>query len=104
MKQSRRMSLVEAMVNVTVGYGLAVVIQILTFPIFGLQASLAQNLKLGLIFTAVSIARGYALRRVFEALHRGSAIPGFVIPRKRSGPAIARAPCVLQPLDRAAEQ
>ena len=43
MKQSRRMSLVEAMVNVTVGYGLAVVIQILTFPIFGLQASLART-------------------------------------------------------------
>ena len=40
----------------------------LIFPIFGLQTTLAQNLKLGLIFTIVSIGRSYALRRLFEAL------------------------------------
>ncbi|GGC16300.1 hypothetical protein GCM10011363_35880 [Marivita lacus] len=68
MKQSRLMSLVEAVANVAVGYGVAVVTQILIFPIFGLHATLAQNLKLGLIFTLVSLGRSYALRRVFEAI------------------------------------
>ena len=68
MKQSRAMSLVEAVANVIVGYGVAVVTQILIFPIFGLQTTLAQNLKLGLIFTIVSIGRSYALRRLFEGL------------------------------------
>ena len=34
MKQSRLMSLVEAVANVIVGYGVAVVTQILIFPIF----------------------------------------------------------------------
>lgn len=68
MKQSRAMSLVESITNVAVGYGVAVVTQILIFPIFGLHATLAQNLKLGAVFTVVSIARSFALRRLFEAI------------------------------------
>ncbi len=67
MKQSRLMSLIEAITNVIVGYGVAVVTQILIFPIFGLQTTLGQNLAMGGIFTVVSIARSCALRRVFEA-------------------------------------
>ncbi|MCE8540272.1 hypothetical protein KBY27_22635 [Ruegeria pomeroyi] len=68
MKQSRLMSLVEAMANVIVGYGVAVVTQILIFPIFGLHTTLAQNLSMGGIFTIVSIARSFALRRLFETI------------------------------------
>ena len=68
MKQTRLMSLVESVANVIVGYGVAVVTQILIFPIFGLHTTLAQNLKMGAIFTVVSIARSFALRRVFEAI------------------------------------
>ncbi|WLS08482.1 hypothetical protein Q9314_01505 [Shinella sumterensis] len=73
MKQSRLMSLVESVANVAVGYGVAVVTQILIFPIFGLHTTLAQNLKMGAIFTIVSIARSFALRRVFEAIRMRSA-------------------------------
>ena len=73
MKQSRLMSLVEAIANVLVGYGVAVITQILIFPIFGLHTTLAQNLKMGAIFTVVSIARSFALRRVFEAIRMRSA-------------------------------
>ena len=36
MKQSRAMSLVEAMTNVVVGYGVAVLTQIVVFPWFGI--------------------------------------------------------------------
>jgi MFS-type transporter involved in bile tolerance (Atg22 family) len=55
--QSRLMSLVEAIVNVGIGYGLAVLTQIVVLPIFGLQTSLRNNLTIAGIFTAVSIAR-----------------------------------------------
>ena len=72
MKQSRLMSLVEAVANVAVGYGVAVATQILIFPVFGLHTTLAQNLKMGAIFTVVSIARSFALRRVFEAIRMRS--------------------------------
>ena len=70
MKQSRAMSLVEAIANVIVGYGVAVVTQILIFPVFGLQTTLAQNLKMGTVFTIVSLGRSYALRRLVERWRR----------------------------------
>ena len=72
LKQSRRMSLVEAVANVVVGYGVAVVAQILIFPVFGLHATLAQNLKIGAVFSIVSITRSFALRRLFEAIRYAS--------------------------------
>ena len=67
MRQSRMMSLVEAVTNVAVGYGVAVVTQLLVFPTFGLATTLGQNLAIGAIFTRVSLARSYVLRRAFEA-------------------------------------
>jgi cobalamin biosynthesis protein CobD/CbiB len=68
MKQSRAMSLVESLANVAVGYGLAVVTQMLVFPLFALHTTLAENLRIGAIFTVVSVARSFALRRLFEAI------------------------------------
>ena len=66
MTQSRRMSLIEAVTNVAVGYVLAVVTQFMVFPWFGLHPSLGENLALGGVFTTISLMRGYALRRLFE--------------------------------------
>ena len=66
MRQSRLMSLIEAVSNVAVGLIVAMATQLIVFPILGLQASLGQNLKLALVFTGVSIVRSYVLRRVFE--------------------------------------
>jgi uncharacterized membrane protein (DUF485 family) len=68
MRQSGLMSLVEAVVNVVVGLLVAVATQIVVFPMFGLATTLGQNLAIGAIFTTVSLARSYVLRRVFEAL------------------------------------
>lgn len=68
MKQSRLMSLVEALSNVTVGFAVAVVTQIMVFPLFGIRATLSENLLLGAVFTVVSILRSYCLRRLFEKL------------------------------------
>ena len=68
MKQSRIMSMVEAVTNVVVGYVLAIATQIVVFPWFGLHATLAQNMAMGGAFSIVSVIRGFALRRVFEAL------------------------------------
>jgi hypothetical protein len=49
-----------------VGCGVAVAIQILIFPVLGLQTTLAQNLKIGPVLMVGSIARSYVLRRFFE--------------------------------------
>jgi hypothetical protein len=68
MKQSHRMSLVEAITNVLLGFGVALLTQIIVFPLFGLEVTLGENLAIGGLFTLASIARSYALRRVFEAI------------------------------------
>ncbi len=70
MRQSRRMSMVEAVANVLVGYGIAVATQAMVFPMFGIHVTLSDNLLIGAIFTVVSILRSYGLRRLFEALRR----------------------------------
>ena len=68
MRQSRRLSLVEAAVNVALGYGLAILAQALLFPLLGLAVTLAQSLQIGLAFTLLSLVRAYVLRRLFERL------------------------------------
>ena len=66
--QSRMASFVEAATDVVVGYGLAVLTQMLVLPRFGIEIPFSDNLAIGAAFTAVSLARSYTLRRVFEAL------------------------------------
>ena len=48
MTQSRRMSLIEAATNVIVGYALAVGMQIVVFPVFGIHIALGDQLSIGL--------------------------------------------------------
>lgn len=60
--------MVETLTNVIVGYGVAVVMQILIFPIFGPHTTLAQNLQMGLLFTGVRIIRSFLLQWLFEAI------------------------------------
>ena len=72
MTQSRKMSLVEVVTNVAVGYGLAVVTQIIVFPLFGLEAALVDHLAIGLAVLGVSLVRGYLLRRLFERIRVAS--------------------------------
>lgn len=65
--QTRLMSVLESIANIVVGYGVAVITQLIVFPLFGLAASLSDNLVIGLIFTIVSLGRSYALRRFFNS-------------------------------------
>jgi len=45
----------------------AFVVQIAIFPMFGISVSAADNFLIAVIFTVVSIARSFTLRRLFEA-------------------------------------
>ena len=68
MTQTRAMSAVEAVTNVVVGYGLAVGMQVILFPLFGLYPSLGQSMQIGILFTGVSLLHSYAIRRMFNRL------------------------------------
>ena len=50
-KQSRRMSLVEAVTNVVVGFAIALLTQIIVFPLFDIEVALEENLAIGSLFT-----------------------------------------------------
>lgn len=71
MSQSRKVSLLEAATNVAVGYGLAIVTQMIVFPWFGIEAGLEDHLAIGLAFVAVSLVRSYVLRRLFDRIAVG---------------------------------
>jgi hypothetical protein len=69
--QSRLQSFIESLMNVAIGYGVALASQILIFPFFGIHISLSDNLLIGAFFTVISIIRGYLVRRLFNHIHRG---------------------------------
>ncbi len=69
--QSRWMSLVEAVTNIAIGYCLAILTQIVVFPLFGLHATLSENVLIGGIFTLISLVRSFILRRAFETVRSG---------------------------------
>jgi hypothetical protein len=69
--QPRRHSLAEACVGTAVGFALSVAVQRLVFPWFGVHVGAGGNLGIAAIFTVVSIARGYAVRRFFARLQTG---------------------------------
>ena len=73
-KQSRALSFLEATTNVVVGYLLAVIVQMLAFPLFGLMVTLTDSLAIGAIFTVVSLARSFLLRRLFEEIRTREAL------------------------------
>ncbi len=72
MAQTRLFSATEAVANVVVGWGVALCIQLVAFPVVGLQATVSQHAALSGLFTAASLARSYVLRRLFQRVERRS--------------------------------
>jgi len=71
MNQTKLESLLESIVNIIIGYGVALASQLLIFPVVGIDVPLSTNLWIGLWFTLISLARSYVIRRWFNAgLHK----------------------------------
>lgn len=68
--QSRRQSMIETAASVAIGYLVALASQLAIFPLFGIHATLSDNLLIGAWFTVISIIRGYFVRRFFNWLHQ----------------------------------
>jgi len=52
-------SLIESIVDVGSGYILAVIVQLLIFPLFGLYPSVFDSMGIAAIFTGISITRSW---------------------------------------------
>lgn len=67
MSQSRAHSAIETMVNVTIGYTIAIATQCIVFPWFGINEPLGKQMGIGLAFTGISIVRSFCIRRLFNS-------------------------------------
>lgn len=68
MTQTKKDSFKETIFSVFIGYVVAVLSQMVIFPLFGYDMPVADNLLIGLWFTAISIIRSYYVRRFFNYL------------------------------------
>ena len=66
MDQTKIDSVLEATTNILIGAGIALIAQIIWFPIIGKDFTLADNLMTMTIFTFVSFIRSYGIRRLFN--------------------------------------
>lgn len=64
--QSRRQAVIEAWTNIVIGFSINYVVNIFLLPLVGAQITMANNLWLGCIYTAISMLRQYAIRRWFN--------------------------------------
>lgn len=66
MNQTRWGSLRESLTNIAIGYAVNYMANLAIFPLFGFHISLKDNLLMGAIYTVISIARSYTIRRWFN--------------------------------------
>jgi hypothetical protein len=71
MNQTRLSSLIEACTNVLIGFAINFMANMLILPLIGFHISISQNLFIGVLYTIISVARSYCIRRWFNArLHQ----------------------------------
>ena len=68
MKQTKQKSLIESTIQTIIGLGTSILIQVILYPMMGIPVTFSQNLIITAVFFAVSIIRGYFVRRIFEKL------------------------------------
>ena len=59
-------NLLESIIDVGSGFILAILIQLLIFPLFGLHPTVLDSLGIALIFTVVSMTRSWLWRCYFR--------------------------------------
>jgi len=64
--QSKKMSFIESLTNVIVGYLVAVGANYIVLPMFGYMVNVADSFSIGIVFMVIGIIRSYLLRRLFN--------------------------------------
>lgn len=67
MTQTRLGSLIETIFNTVIGFAINYTANMLIFPLFGFHIKPGANFVLGLMYTVISVARSYCVRRWFNA-------------------------------------
>lgn len=73
--QTVKGSAVEAVTNTAVGFGVNFSANLLVLPLFGFTGlTVGKNIVIGVIYTVISLVRGYVLRRWFNGLKFGNRV------------------------------
>lgn len=64
--QTKIQSFFESLINIIIWYIIAILSQLLIFPLFDINISFNDNLLIGLYFTLISLIRSYIIRRYFN--------------------------------------
>ena len=65
--QSKMESMIETLTNVGIGWFISFIANMLVLPLFGYNINLTDGLLISIIFTIISIVRGYVVRRWFNS-------------------------------------
>ena len=65
--QSKKQSLIETLTSVFVGWLIGVILNLTVLPLFDYNITVVDSLWVSLIFTVVSVIRGYIIRRWFNS-------------------------------------
>ena len=74
MTQTRLGSFIEACINVLIGFGINFGANLVILPLIGFHISVSQNLFIGVLYTVISVARSYCVRRWFNARIHAAAL------------------------------
>ena len=67
MSQSKVGSFIESWANVAVGFIINFTANLIILPLFGFTSlTLSKNIAIGLLYTVISVARSYIIRRWFN--------------------------------------
>ena len=68
MIQNKKQSLIESITQTIIGLVTSFLIQIIIYPALNIPVTLSQNIIITFVFFAVSILRGYLVRRYFNKI------------------------------------
>ncbi len=63
MNQTRLGSLIEACINVMIGFTINFIANMAILPLIGFHITAGQNLFIGVLYTIISVCRSYVIRR-----------------------------------------
>ena len=65
--QSKSESMIETLTSVFVGWLIGVILNLTILPLFDYNITVVDSLWVSLIFTVISVVRGYFIRRFFNS-------------------------------------
>ena len=65
--QTKKWSMIETLTNVGIGWFISFIANMLVLPLFGYNINLTDGVLISIIFTAISVIRGYVVRRWFNS-------------------------------------